>query len=198
MINQTKNFVFAIAALAVGVIGSTSVQAQTQNILVEATVSNTLTLGGTNMNFGTFAMFSDTTETATVTIDVAGNVTAAASGTPAAAAVIDDTTAAAGQVTIADGAPGATLNITIDNVTDPTNGADTLVLDGFTTSYNGVTPAVPQTIGAAFTVTFDDTFGSGVNTLDIGATLTSPTAAVGALSDTPGLYSGDFDVIVSY
>ena len=170
--------------------------AQTANMTATAEVQNTLTLATpSQLNFGTIAAVSDTTETATATVDTTGVITVAATAIPAYSAIIDDTAVANGQVTVADGADGGIINITIDNVVNPTNGAENFVLDDFTTSWNGNT-ATTQAIGTAFTETFSSAFGGGTNTLDIGATITTTTIAAGAYTD--GTYAGTYDVILSY
>ena len=170
--------------------------AQTANMTATAEVQNTLTLATpSQLNFGTIAAVADTTETASATVDTAGVITVGATAVPAYSAVIDDTAVANGQVTIADGADTGIINITIDNVVNPTNGAENFVLDDFTTSWNGDTAAT-QVIGTAFTETFSAAFGGGTNTLDIGATITTTTTAAGAYTD--GVYAGTYDVIFSY
>ena len=69
------------------------------------------------------------------------------------------------------------------------------MLAGFETSYNGAV-ATPQAATVSFTETFASAFGGGVNTLDIGGSLTTTTAATAAYSD--GVYAGSYDVVFSY
>lgn len=174
----------------------TELQAQTANMTANVSVQNTLTLATpAQLNFGTIAAIRDATNTATVSIDTAGTATVATGGGTAATAIVDGAAISAGQVTVADGANGATLNITIDNVIDPVNGTESFALDGFTTSWNDGADQT-QTIGAAFTETFDSAFGGGTNTLDIGATITTTLAAGTAYTD--GAYAGTYDVVFSY
>ena len=176
---------------------STAVNAQTANMTATAEVAAPLTVATpSQLNFGTIVAISDTTETATATVSPAGAVSIAATGAPAHTAIVDDSAAAAGQVTIADGVDSATLNITIDNVVDPVNGADSFDLDSFVTSWNGAPVGTAQTIGTPFTETYAAAFGGGTNTLDIGATITTTTAAAGTYAD--GTYAGTYDVIISY
>ena len=170
--------------------------AQTANMTATAEVQNTLTLATpSQLNFGTVVAVSDTTETATVIVDTAGVVTVATTGAPAYSAIVDDALVANGQVTVADGADTAIINITIDNVVSPTNGVDSFILDDFSTSWNGDT-AVTQVIGTPFTESFTAAFGGGTNTLDIGATLSTTTVAAAPYAD--GTYAGTYDVIFSY
>jgi len=170
--------------------------AQTANMTADVTVQNTLTLTTpAQLNFGTIAAIRDATQTATVSIDTAGTATVASGGGVAATAIVDDTAISAAQVTIADGADGATLNITINNVVDPVNGTESFVLDDFTTSWNNGADSA-QVIGTAFTETFDSAFGGGTNTLDIGATITTTLAAGTPYTD--GAYAGTYDVVFSY
>ncbi len=191
----TKHILGIACVLAITALPNIS-DAQTANMTATAEVQNTLTLATpSQLNFGTVAAIADTTETATITVDTAGTITTGTTGAPAASAIVDNTAVANGQVTVADGADGATLNITIDNVINPTNGVENFVLDDFETSWNGDT-AETQVIGTAFTEVFTSAFGGGTNTLDIGATITTTTVAAGAYSD--GTYSGSYDVIFSY
>jgi len=175
---------------------SSEVNAQTANMTADVTVQNTLTLATpAQLNFGSIAAIRDAAQTATVSIDTAGTSVVASGGGTAATAIVDDTAISAAQVTIADGANGATLNITINNVVDPVNGTESFVLDDFTTSWNNGADAT-QVIGTAFTETFDSAFGGGTNTLDIGATITTTLGAGTAYTD--GAYAGTYDVVFSY
>jgi len=188
--------IFGIACVLSFTASLNATSAQTANMTATAEVQNTLTLATpAQLNFGTISAFSDTTQTATATVDVAGTVSVATTGVPAYTAVVDDSAASAGQVTVADGADAVAINITIDNVVNPTDGTDSFVLDDFATSWNGGASAT-QTIGTPFSETFSSAFGGGTNTLDIGATLTTTTASAGAY--TGGTYSGTYDVIFSY
>lgn len=190
-----KNILRAACLLTVATYSATG-NAQTANMTATAEVQNTLTLATpAQLNFGTISAVSDTTETASATVATDGTVTVAKTGAPAYTGIIDDSAAAAGQVTVADGADSVALNITIDNVVDPVNGSDSFALDGFTTSWNGGS-ATSRTIGTAFSETFSSTFGGGTNTLDIGATITTTTASAAAYP--AGTYSGTYDVIISY
>lgn len=175
---------------------TTIANAQTANMTATAAVQNTLTLATpAQLNFGTIVAVADTTETATATVSTLGAVTVATTGVPAYTAIVDDSLASAGQVTVEDGADGGIINITIDNVVDPVNGTETFTLDQFSTSWNGAAVAT-RTIGTPFTQNFDSAFGGGVNTLDIGATITTTTVAAAPYTD--GTYAGTYDVIFSY
>lgn len=194
-LNKTLKILSLSCAVTIGIHAS-SVQAQTANMTASATVQNTLTLATpAQLNFGTIIAVSDTTNTASASVSTLGVLSVATTGTPAYTAVVDDTAASAGQVTVEDGADGAILNITINNVVDPVNGTETFALDQFRTSWNG-NAADPQTIGTTFTENFSAIFGGGVNTLDIGATITTTTATAAAYTD--GAYNGTYDVVLSY
>lgn len=170
-------------------------QAQTANMTADVTVQNTLTITTpSQLNFGTIAATRDAAQTATVTVDTAGAATVASGGGSAATAIVDGAAISAGQITIADGADGATLNIVINNVVDPVNGVENFVLDGFNTSWNNGADTA-QAIGTGFTETFDAAFGGGTNTMDIGATITT---TLGATAYTDGAYAGTYDVVFSY
>ena len=170
--------------------------AQTANMTADVSVQNTLTVATpSQLNFGTIAAVRDAAQTATVSIDTAGAATVASGGGTAATAIIDGASIAAGQVTIADGADGATLNVVINNVVDPVNGTESFVLDDFVTSWNNGADAT-QIIGTSFTEIFDSAFNAGVNSLDIGATLTTTLGAGTPYTD--GAYAGTYDVVFSY
>ena len=172
------------------------VMAQTANMTADVTVQNTLTIATpSQLNFGTIAAIRDVALTATVSVDTAGAVTVASGGGTAATAIVDGAAVSGGQITVADGADGATLNVEINNVVDPVNGTESFVLDQFTTSWNNGADQV-QAIGVAFTETFDSAFGGGTNTMDIGATITTSLGAGTAYSD--GGYAGTYDVVFSY
>jgi len=181
-------------ALAIGAYTATA-NAQTANMTATATVQNTITLATpSQLNFGTIVAVADTVQTATVTVDVLGVATTAGTA-PAQTAVVDATAVAAGQIEVSSAADGASLNIEINNVTDPVAGAESFVLDQFNTSWNGGASA-PQIIATPFAETYVLAFNGGTNTLDIGATITTTTAAAAAYTD--GVYNGTYDVVFSY
>ncbi len=194
-IMKSKRVLLMACALTMGAYTATA-NAQTANMTATAVVQNTLTLATPfQLNFGTIAAVADTVETATVTVDTLGGVTVNRTAAPANTAVIDDTAASAGQVTVADGADGSAINITINNVIDPVAGAESFVLDSFTTSWNGGASAA-QVIGTPFAETFTSAFGGGTNTLDVGATITTTTATAAPYTD--NTYAGTYDVVFSY
>lgn len=175
---------------------SHNANAQTANMTADVAVQNTLTIATpAQLNFGTIAAIRDAANTATVSVDTAGAATVATGGGTAYTAIVDASTVSAAQVTVADGADGASLNININNVVDPVNGVQNFVLDGFTTSWNNGGDTV-QVIGTPFTQNFDSAFGGGTNTLDIGATITTTLGAGTAYAD--GAYAGTYDVVFSY
>lgn len=148
------------------------------------------------MNFGTIAAVGDTGQTATATVATDGVLSVNTSGGTAITAIIDNTAATNANITIADGANGAQFNVDIQAVVDPVNGANSFALAGFQTAFNGdAAPGVSRTAGTPWTETFDSAFGGGINTLDIGATITTldPSAAY-----IDGTYSGGFNVVFSY
>jgi len=189
----TKIMTVAAATLA---LTAGAAQAQTQAVTATVNVLNTLTLAtASQLNWGTVAAVGDTGQTATLLMQTDGTLgTPTSTGGAAVIAVVDDAAATAGQITVADGADGATINVDIQSVVNPTDGTDTFTLAGFLTSYNGAGD-VAQTAGTPFTVTYDAAFGGGTNTLDIGATITTvdPSTAYG-----DGTYVGGFDVVFSY
>lgn len=196
MKNLLKKSLLASAAILFTVSVAQNVQAQTVTVNATADVSNELTLTvASPMNFGSFIAIggpTPATDTGTITIGTDGVLSAAAAGTDSNAAIIDDSAATAAEITIADGAPGATINVLIDGVVDPTDGTDSLTLTDFVTSTNGGADQ-SRTAGAGneFTITYG---ASSPSTMIIGASLV--TNATGAVGD--GAYAGSFDVTYSY
>ncbi len=191
---QTTQFLaVSIAALT---IATGSAQAQTQAITADVTVQNTLTLAAaSNLNWGTIAAVGDPVLTAAVAMGTDGTLAAPTTGGGTALiAVVDNALATAAQITVQDGANGVNVNVEINNVVNPLNGANSFTLDTFFTSYNGGADAA-QVAAVPFIVVFDSAFGGGVNTLDIGASITT-LAGAGAYGD--GAYAGGFDVVFSY
>lgn len=171
-------------------------KAQTANMTATATVQNTMTLATpAQLNFGTIAAVRDAALTATVTVDTAGAASVATGGGTAITALVNTGAVLAGQVTVADAADGASINIVINNVVDPFNGGESFVLDQFTTSWNGG-GAIAQVIATPFAETFSAAIGPNLNTLDIGATITTTLGA--GTSYTDGVYAGSYDVVFSY
>ncbi|MGH1398032.1 MAG: hypothetical protein ACRBCT_02350 [Alphaproteobacteria bacterium] len=189
-----------------------------------ATVSNTMTvqnsvtvaIDATNdqLNFGVIALQSGTDGVAgsptdedmgaTATVNSAGVVSAAANATgtdsddvQAIAQVVDNTLAEQAIINISDAVDGSTLNVTIDNVTNPINGFSVLTLDGFRTSFNGGGEATTNLTAGSLTLTptYSASFGGGTNTLAIGATIAADEGVTVTDSVT---YTGSFDVTVSY
>lgn len=171
--------------------GSANAQ-QTENVAATVEVLNALTITEVDpLHFGTVAAISDGTGIATLTIDAAtGALATSTTAAPAVFAVIDSATATRAQITVEDGAVGAVLNFEIDNVVDPLFGGNSFTLDGWETSWNG-SAVLPRTAAAPFQYTFV----TGVNTLNIGAAISTKTAVA---TYTDGIYAGSFDVVVSY
>ena len=191
----TAKVLLAVAGIA-ALTFSGNAQAQTANVTAAVTVQNALTLTVVNnINFGIVAAISDAAQTATLDIDATTNALAASTtGAPAVFASIDSTAAKGGDITVEDGANGATINITINNVIDPISGPSAFTLARFETAYNaGAT--VSRTAGTPFTATFDTAYASGVNNLAIGAGITTKTT-VATYAD--ATYNGSFDVVFSY
>ncbi len=175
---------------------SFSANAQTANMTATAIVQNTVTLATpAQLNFGTIVAVADTVNTATVTVDVLGAESVATTGAPAQTAIVDNTAVSQGQIEVSGAADGATLNININNVIDPVAGAESFVLDQFTTSWNGG-GSTAQVINTPFTEIYSAAFGGGTNTLDVGATITTTTVAAVAYTD--ATYTGSYDVVFSY
>ena len=193
--SRTKYMALALGAVVI-FSQTDSAQAQTVNMTVGAEVLNTLTISEVaSLHFGDIIAVSSATHNATATVNTAGTLAVGTSGATATAGIVDNALASAAQLTVEDGGDGATVNITIDNVTNPTLGPSTFTTSVWNFNYNsGATIVNPATPGTSDPVTFSTAFGGGVNTLNIGATIT----AAGATVFADGTYSGDFDVIFSY
>ena len=189
---MTKNFNLKTLALATALATTMfAAQASAQNVVTvpaTATVQNAITLtAATPMAFATILAINDATEIANMVIATDSSVTFPTSGAPAIMGQVSGTPSAA-EVTVG-GVSGATINLTINNVVDPTDGTDTLDLNTFTADINaagsaGVTVGTP----VPYTATASDT-------VLIGATLSTPAQAL-IVGD--GLYTGSFDVVASY
>lgn len=184
---------FKIAALST-VLGFSMLSgtAQAQNVVtvpVNATVQNAITLTLVDpLSYGTIVAINDGTQTATST--VAPDTSAMTHTTTGAPAIMAPATGTptAGEITVA-GVVGATINLTIDTVVDPTDGTDTLALSAFTTDINGG-GSTARTVGTAFGYT-----ATALDTVNIGATITTP-AQPAQIGD--GAYAGSFNITASY
>ncbi len=170
--------------------------AQTVTVDVDVDVLNTITVTKVNdLHFGQIAAVADAAKTASLALAVPGGApTITTTGTPAYIATIDATNRKIAQVTIEDAADGATLQVTISGVADPTNGAVAFTLSDWVYSRNGGISAT-ATAGTPFNFVYSSAFNGGVNSLDIAAKITTNVAGT---AYTDGNYDGSFDVTVSY
>ena len=186
-----------VAALAITA-GSQSALAQTAPVTATVTVQNTVTLNvSQNMNYGTLALVPGAASPAD---DVVANLSTAGvvSVTPAgggAGSVVDNTAAAEAIIEVTNFADGATINIDIQAVVDPTDGGTTLAFTaaGWLASWNGGADST-ETAGTPWTQVLDAAFNGGTNTLVLGSEITS----LGATTNADGVYSGSFNVVFSY
>lgn len=195
---RLKNVRYAIAIIAacaaVGV--TTDATAQTANMTISVTVDNTMTLTADNqMNFGEIIAIADAAQTASIAVNALTGALGAptTTGAPAYIAVIDNTNESEAQITVTDTAPGATINIDIQNVVPPVSGGVSFQIGTWLSSWNGAA-AVARTPGTPWTQVYLDNGGAG-SVLDLGATLTTNAAGTAYAN---GLYSGTFDVVFSY
>lgn len=193
-----QNVRYAIATVAaVAAIGlSTSAQAQTQAMTVDLTVTNAMTLtADAQMNFGEIIAISDAATTASVAVNAITGALGVptTTGAPAYIAVIDAALASEAQITVTDAAPGATINIDIQNVVPPVNGGVSFQLGTWLSSWNGAATAA-RTPGTPWSQVYLDNAAAG-SILQLGATLTTNAAGT-AYAD--GAYAGTFDVVFSY
>lgn len=191
-----KPLMLSAVVLAALAFTSGVAKAQTENVTATVEVLNALTLTEVDpLDFGIVAAISDAADTARLTIDAStGALAAFTTGAPAVFAVIDNATASRAQITVEDGADGAVLNFTINNVVNPLFGGNAFTLTGWETSWNGGA-VTAQAFNVPFTYTFAAAFNAGVNELNIGAEVVTQTA-VPVYAD--GIYAGSFDVVASY
>lgn len=193
-----KNVRYTIGALAAIAAMSLAGQAnaQTETIDVNVDVLNEVTLTvDSDLDFGVIVAIGHAVNVAYIAVDpTTGALTAATNNSPAYIAPSDTTDVAEAQITVTDGADGATLNIEIDNVVDPTNAGTDFTLDNFQTSWNGA-GAQARTAATPWTQTYLDNAGAG-SVLDIGARITTQAGATYGPAATT--YAGTFDVIFSY
>ncbi len=190
--NKVLMMALGVSALA---FSAGTAQAQTEAVTATVTVQNTLTTAVVdNMNFGTIASIAPAGNTASIILNpVTDAYTFTTTGGGAVIAMIDNTNVAGANLTVEDGADGAAIQITIDNVVNPTFGGASFALGTWTTSWNGAAQQA-ATIGTTFARNFSAAFGGGTNTLDVGATLTN----VAGTTYTDGVYPGSFEVSFSY
>jgi hypothetical protein len=188
--------VLPVLIVCLSVIQVQSAHAQTEPITATVSVQNALTITEVDpLDFGTVAVISDATDVATLSIDAnTGALATTTTGAPAVFAVVDNTTASRAQITVEDGADGATLNFTINNVVNPIFGGNAFLLTGWETSWNGG-GTTAQVVNTPFQYVFSSAYNAGVNELNIGAEIRTQTTV--ALY-TDGTYPGSFDVVASY
>lgn len=194
---RLQNVRYTIAAVAaVAALGfSTQAHAQTASMDATVVVSNLLTLvEDSQLNFGTIVAFKDTVgaNVATIVMNPDGTLGAPTNNSPAVIAVLDNALATEAQITVTDGAEGASLNLEIDNVVAPINGT-AFTLTNWRTSWNGAA-ATARTAGTPWVQVYADNAGAG-SVLQIGATLGTVAGGAQYVDNT---YTGSFDVIFSY
>jgi hypothetical protein len=193
---SSKYKYLTMMAGAAVVFSAHDVQAQTVTVDADVDVQNTLTLTvQKTLNFGKIAAAdNDATKVASLDIDPVTGVLGApaTTGAPALIAIVDATNVSRGLIDVEDGANGAPINITINNVVNPALAAKTFALDLWETAFNAGA-STSRTAGATFTNAFDATFNGGVNTLKIGASIKTTDVVYG-----DGNYDGGFDVTFSY
>ncbi len=210
-----KTSLYAAALIcSTALAGSAFAQTATINSSVNVSNSISMSLANGGLNFGVLALVpgsdgvagtpTDEDMGATATVSAAGVLSAApveagqdTDDVDAVAEVVDDSAATAAILQVTDAVDSATLNFTIDNVTAPQAGFNTLSLDNFPTTFNGGNAGVRTLSGGtiSWTETFNASFGSGTNVLRVGGEIT---AAEGATINQATPYTGSFDVTVSY
>ena len=190
--NRVLMLAIGVSALA---FSANTAQAQVESVNATVTVQNSLTTAVVdNMDFGTIASIAGGGNTASAILNpVTDAVTFTTTGAGAIMAMIDNTNVAGANLTIEDGANGAVIQVTIQNVVPPQVGPVAFTLSNWQASWNGA-GAVAMVVGAASPFTFTTAPPGPINTLDIGATLTNVTGTV--YSDQA--YPGSFEVSFSY
>lgn len=182
-----KTLALATATASIFFAGS----AMAQNVVtvpVNATVQNAITMTLVDpLDYQTIVAINDGTQTANAIIATDDSITFNTTGAPAFTQQAAGTPTA-GEITMA-GVTGATINVTLNNVVQPTDGTDTFTLDTFVRSVNGAADAA-TTPGTPFAVT-----ATALDTIVVGATLTTPAQAA-QIADAP--YVGSFDIVASY
>lgn len=189
---MTKNFNLKTLAMATAIATTMfAAQASAQNVVTvpaTATVQNAITLTqNAPMAYGTIIAINDGAQTATAALATDDTVVFTTTGAPALMAQATGSPTAA-EIGVA-GVNGATINLTIDSVVNPTDGTDTLTLASFLASVNGAAD-VTVTTGTPFSYT-----ATAADIVEIGASLTTPAQPV-QIGD--GLYTGSFDFTASY
>lgn len=175
-------------AMAAVLFSSPLLAADTATVPVNVTVQNAITLTNVDpLDFGSIIAINDAVETATVTVATNDGITFGTTGAPALTAAAGGTPTA-GEITSA-GVVGATINMTLNSVVDPTDGTSTLVLSAFNRDVNGG-GSTATTPGTPFTYT-----ATALDTILIGATITTPASGT-QIGD--GAYVGSFDLVASY
>lgn len=187
----------ALGAVAACALQPDGAQAQTVNPTVTVTVDNTLTLAVTQqMNFGKLVVFAQTGAGVAAVADI--SITGVLSringvgATDGRIEILDNTAANETIITIADGVPSATINVTVDNLVNPTDGLTALTLDIDSYQEDAAPPSTGAvTVATPFTVALD---ANGANTLHLGGTLTT----VNGANYADAVYTGGYDVTFSY
>lgn len=202
-LQNVRYAIATVAAVAAVAAFAPKADAQTQAFSSTVTVQNTLTLAKIqDLNFGTLIVSRGAATTSTIVLDPTKAVGAAylpadiTSNTPSYIAVISAAAVSPAEVTVAAGAPGATINVNIPavSITAPTAGLNAFALSAWQYSWNGG-PATAIVPGVAEQVVFDNTFNGGVNNLKVGATLGTTTGGT-AYADVA--HVGAFNVVFSY
>lgn len=178
-----------VLTTALTLVAGTTFAQDTITVPVNATVANAITLTNVNpLEFGTLIAINDATQSASATVATTDALSVATTGAPALTVALSGTPTA-GEITI-QGISGQTINLTIQNVVDPTDGTDTLTLGTFIANVAGGGDGA-VTVGTPFTYTAT----AGPDTMLVGATITTPLQAA-RIGD--GAYAGSFDVVASY
>lgn len=187
-----KNVRYAMSVLAaVAAFGMvTEVKAQTATVDVDLIVQNNVTLNvSADMNFGTIVAIGDAANVASIAIGADNVLGTPTNNAPAYIAVSNSGLASRGQIEVTDGATGATINVVINAVVDPTDGTSAFGLASFSTSWNGGAPTA-RTAATPWT----QVLAAGTNILNIGATLST----VAGQTYANGAYDGGFNVVFNY
>ncbi len=188
----SRKVLMAAVGVSALMLSAGNAQAQVEAVTATVTVQNALTTAVVdNMDFGTIASITGAANTASAILNpITDAVTFTTTGGTALMAMIDATNAQGANLTIEDGAAGAAIQVTIQNVTPPAVGPVAFALGTWRLSWNGAA-AVAAVVATPQPFTF---VGATTNTLDVGATLTNVAGTV----YTDQVYPGSFEVAFSY
>ncbi len=197
----------AVSVIALGVTayagGAWAIQSGDPNTInATATVENTILVVTSPLDFATIGAMSDGVDVATASVSTASVFTGDSS--PLAAIVNDPTTTAAAATLNVTAFQNTQLFIDYSNVVNMSEaGGDTFIITDLSDNANAPTTGVAGVAGSWNVITGNSqgsvtTDGTGVMEIAIGGAIATDPVTVPAGAYTDGVYTGSFDVTVSY